>query len=301
MKPLVEGIQLIERNWLSSNQIVLSDQDSACLIDTGYHSHAEQTLALVQHSLAGRQLQQLLNTHLHSDHCGGNALLQQHYGCSTSIPAGFAQAVQDWDEECLSFAATGQRCPRFGFEHTLTAGQTLNLAGREWHVLAAPGHDHRALMFFNPEHGVLISGDALWQNGFGVIFPELDGASGFAEQASLLEQIAALPVRWVLPGHGAAFCEVTDALGRAQNRLAYFQANPERHTRYAVKALLMFIILEQRRITTKDLLQRLQGTSVISACARQLNCDNATLLLEMAQELVHAGQLQRGAAADFYL
>jgi hypothetical protein len=30
---------------------------------------------------------------------------------------------------------------------------------------------------------LLLSADALWENGFGVIFPELDGESGFAEAA----------------------------------------------------------------------------------------------------------------------
>ncbi len=34
-------------------------------------------------------------------------------------------------------------------------------------ALAAPGHDMGALVFYNPEHRILISGDALWQNGYG--------------------------------------------------------------------------------------------------------------------------------------
>lgn len=296
-----QGVQLIERNWLSSNQILLQDAEQACLIDTGYHTHASQTLALLQHSLAGSGLQHLLMTHLHSDHCGGNAILQQHYDCTTWIPAAYAEAVASWDEEVLSFAATGQRCPRFAYDQVLIPGQTLQLAGRAWQVLAAPGHEPRAVMFFEPDQRILISGDALWENGFGVIFPELDGASGFAEQASLLEYIAELAPRWVLPGHGRAFDEVGAALQKAQARLDYFRSNPERHVRYAVKALLMFIVLEQRRISEADLLARLQATSVISACARQLNCDNAGLLQQMADELVAAGQLQHRPGQEYYL
>jgi glyoxylase-like metal-dependent hydrolase (beta-lactamase superfamily II) len=41
----------------------------------------------------------------------------------------------------------------------------------DWQALAAPGHDPHALLLWCAEEGILISGDALWQNGFGVIFP----------------------------------------------------------------------------------------------------------------------------------
>lgn len=298
---LPDGIRMIQRNWLSSNQIVIQDRSSACVIDSGYGSQAQQTLALIKQSLAGQQLQLLLNTHLHSDHCGGNAILQRHYACRTAVPAGYADAVNRWDNALLSFEATGQSCPRFQCDQEIHAGQVLELAGLSWQCLAAPGHDRHALMFFNAQHGLLISGDALWEHGFGVIFPELDGASGFAEQASLLALIAELPVKLVLPGHGAAFSDVADALSRAQSRLRYFMSHPERHVKYAVKALMMFILLEYRRLSQADLLARLQHTAAIQACARQLNCDNAGLLISMANELVQAGQVQFSTDRHYFL
>ena len=46
------------------------------MVDTGYCIHAEQTLALVEAALQGAPLQRIVNTHLHNDHCGGNALLR---------------------------------------------------------------------------------------------------------------------------------------------------------------------------------------------------------------------------------
>ena len=68
-------MRVFERGWLSSNNVLLFDDDSsATLVDTGYVSHRTQTLALVQSALGGRKLTRILNTHLHSDHCGGNAL-----------------------------------------------------------------------------------------------------------------------------------------------------------------------------------------------------------------------------------
>ncbi|HNZ91413.1 MAG TPA: MBL fold metallo-hydrolase, partial [Acidovorax sp.] len=74
---LPPDITVLERGWLSANSIVFSGRHGTAVVDTGYCSHADQTLALVHGALAGRALDRILNTHLHSDHCGGNAALQQ--------------------------------------------------------------------------------------------------------------------------------------------------------------------------------------------------------------------------------
>jgi glyoxylase-like metal-dependent hydrolase (beta-lactamase superfamily II) len=95
---LPASMRVFERGWLSSNNILFMDDDTAALVDSGYVTHAPQTLALLQHALQGRALDLLLNTHLHSDHCGGNALLQQTYDCRTLIPVADMPAVAAWDE-----------------------------------------------------------------------------------------------------------------------------------------------------------------------------------------------------------
>jgi glyoxylase-like metal-dependent hydrolase (beta-lactamase superfamily II) len=70
------SVQVIERGWLSSNNILLFDGNEATLIDSGYAGHAAQTVELVKSALAGRhppaKLVRLINTHSHSDHIGGN-------------------------------------------------------------------------------------------------------------------------------------------------------------------------------------------------------------------------------------
>jgi glyoxylase-like metal-dependent hydrolase (beta-lactamase superfamily II) len=190
----------------------------------------------------------LLNTHLHSDHCGGNAALQAAYGCVTAIPACEADKVRGWDEEALSYRATGQQCARFGFDAVLHPGDALLLGGLRWQVLAAPGHDPHALLFFCQQEGILISGDALWQNGFGVIFPELAGEPGFSEVGATLDLIGTLNARLVIPGHGPLFTDVDEALARARARLDYLSADPVRNAQNAVKVMLKFLLLERGRI-----------------------------------------------------
>jgi glyoxylase-like metal-dependent hydrolase (beta-lactamase superfamily II) len=108
---LPPGLQVIERGWLSANLVIAGGEHPA-LVDSGYASHAPQTLQLVQAALLGQTPALLANTHIHSDHCGGNAILQAAFpAMRTLIPPGQAQVVTDWDEQALSFRATGQHCP----------------------------------------------------------------------------------------------------------------------------------------------------------------------------------------------
>ena len=83
---LPSDITVFERGWLSSNNVLLDDGETAVLIDTGYCTHAEQTLALVAHALGERLLDHVLNTHLHSDHCGGNGALQARSAKYSVLP-----------------------------------------------------------------------------------------------------------------------------------------------------------------------------------------------------------------------
>lgn len=243
------GLVVLERGWLSSNNVLIHGVagEGATLVDTSHCLHAAQTVALVRQALGGEPLRCVLNTHLHSDHCGGNAGVQAAFGAPIFIPPGPWDAVQHWDAQALGYADVAQRCERFTAQGTIRPGEVLPLGGRDWQVLAAPGHDPDAVMLFEPSHGVLVAGDALWQDGFGVVFPELDGEPGYDDVARVLDSIAALPVRWVVPGHGPAFADVEGALGRARARLEAFRRAPERHLRHAAKVLLKYHLLEEQR------------------------------------------------------
>lgn len=245
--PLPASMQVIERGWLSSNSVVFDEGEAVSIVDTGYVLHAAQTADLVACVARGRPLARIVNTHLHSDHVGGNARLQQlHPQAQTSIPPGLAAAVDAWDEDALTYAPTGQQCPRFRYDALLRAGQALRLGGLDWEVLAAPGHDPHMVMLFNDASGVLISADALWENGFGAIFPEIEGDSGFDEQRAALELIAQRRPRLVVPGHGAPFTDVEAALQRAHRRLDALRADPARNARHVAKVLVKFWLLQVR-------------------------------------------------------
>jgi glyoxylase-like metal-dependent hydrolase (beta-lactamase superfamily II) len=262
MPPLhveLPGLSVFERGWLSSNNVLLDGSGGgATLIDTGHSVHAGQTVALVRSALreAGprERLARVLNTHLHSDHCGGNAALQREFGAELLIPPGLWEAALRWDELALGYAAIGQRCDRFVPQGRISPGDSLHLGARRWEVLASPGHDPHSVILFDANDGVLISADALWENGYGIVFPELAGEPGFDDVQGVLDLIATLPVRIVIPGHGAPFIDCAGALKRARSLLAKQRASPRHHARHATKVLIKYHLMEERRQSWAELM-----------------------------------------------
>ena len=249
------GIEVFERGWLSSNNVLFTTGTTAA-VDTGYVTHADQTVALVRHALGERALDVIANTHLHSDHCGGNAALQAAYPqANTLIPPGQSDAVARWDESALTYSSTGQHCARFRFDAVLRPGAVVELGEAAWQVHAAPGHDPDSVVLFEPQGRILISADALWENGFGIVFPELDGASAFDEVRGTLDLIERLQPELVIPGHGSAFSgtpAVQGSLERARSRLAAYVEDPCRHASHAMKVLIKFKLLEWQQVTNND-------------------------------------------------
>ncbi|WP_029527455.1 MBL fold metallo-hydrolase [Polaromonas glacialis] len=289
---LPEGMHVFERGWLSSNNILFTGGDKTLLIDSGYCTHAEQTLSLVDGSLGSRPLDVLVNTHLHSDHCGGNAALQVRYPVlQTWIPPGHAPQVAQWDDVALTYVPTGQLCPRFSFDQTLQPGTDIRFGAADWQIHAASGHDPHSLIFFEPVSRVLISADALWENGFGVVFPELEGANAFSEVAATLALIGRINPKTVIPGHGRIFSYTPGILGKAYQRLEAFTASPVRHARHAVKVLLKFKLLEVQRQSTTEFTQWAMATSYFQQIQVRFFADipMRPWMEQLCNELVAAG------------
>jgi glyoxylase-like metal-dependent hydrolase (beta-lactamase superfamily II) len=293
---LPPGIAVFERGWLSANNILLQGSHGAALVDSGYCTHAEQTLALVKGALGDRPLDLLLNTHLHSDHCGGNAALQARYpAVETRIPPGQAEFVRHWNPVALTFVSTGQQCPPFKIEGLLEPGNELSLADRNWQIHSSPGHDPHSAILFEPQSRTLISADSLWENGFGVIFQELEGEQAFDEVADTLDLIESLAPLVVIPGHGKVFTHVEQSLAAARRRLDGFVRDPMKHAKHAAKVLLKFKLLELQRFSLAEFAQWANTTAYFGMVHQRwfAELEQSVWLAQLAEDLVRSGAAQR--------
>jgi glyoxylase-like metal-dependent hydrolase (beta-lactamase superfamily II) len=293
---LPPGITVFERGWLSANNVLFHGAGRTALVDSGYVTHAGQTVALVGQALAERPLDLLLNTHLHSDHCGGNAALQAQYpAVETLIPPGQAEHVRHWDPVALTYVPTGQQCPRFRMDSLVQPKSEILLAERIWQVHGAPGHDPHSVVLFEPVSRVLISADSLWANGFGIVFQELEGQEAFDEVGTTLDLIESLEPRIVIPGHGPVFTDFDAALAAARRRLDSFVKDPMRHAAHAAKVLLKFKLLELQRQRMSDL-QRWAAATPYVEMVHRLWFSSLTLpawIEQLADFLVNSGAARR--------
>lgn len=293
--PLPTSMLVLERGWLSANNILFFDGDDATLIDSGYVTHAEQTVDLVGHALDGRKLTRLINTHSHSDHIGGNAALKDAFDCEIIVPAGLHAAIADWDENALLLSPLGQQGARFQHDALISDGNEVEMGGLNWQALAVPGHDMEALAYYNPEKRILISGDALWENGFGVIFPELLGeADGLAYTRTTLEMLARLPIDTVIPGHGSPFESVDAAFERAFRRLDMFTAEMDKLAWHAIKVIVSFAMKERRRLPIPEFRAFVVNLPfAIDVNQRYLGLDESTLVARVERDLLLVNALRR--------
>jgi glyoxylase-like metal-dependent hydrolase (beta-lactamase superfamily II) len=267
---LPDSIQFIERDWLSANHIMFRDHvagdDVASIVDTGYITRSDHTLAKIDETLAAWDhipLAKIINTHIHSDHIGCNLAVQRaHPGCSIAVPSEEAPYLVNWDapQQMLSYA--DQQAERFQWDETIEAGQTLMLGGETWQCIATPGHDMGSLVLYAPQVRALISADALWENGSGFVVPQALDPKPLAAQRATFKRLAELDVAGVLPGHGPMFRDFSGALKRAGEKLEAFAADDLRIARNVVKGMFIYSMNWRGRLNRSELVNYVKRVGV---------------------------------------
>jgi len=292
---LPADVRVIVRDWLNANQIVLDAEDGCVVIDAGHSRHAAHTVALLERAFAGKPLRELVNTHCHVDHMGGNAAIRRRFGAVIAVPEGEAAGVRPWRSESFWMDYADQDAEPFDYDRTIAPGERFAAGRHVWEAIAAPGHDMGALMFWCQAQGVLISGDALWRRSLGVVLPDATGV-GLAAALETLEVIERLAPRVVIPGHGVPFGEVADAVSLSRRKLLAFRADPASQAWHVLKVMLSFTLLARERMSLETLPDYLAGVPVY----RQLNAEflrlpTNELAARLVRELVAAGAAECSA------
>jgi glyoxylase-like metal-dependent hydrolase (beta-lactamase superfamily II) len=137
----------------------------------------------------------ILITHGHFDHVGGVADLVEGTGAPVYMPEGERDRLERYPE----FAPAGAPGRAHPVDHLLHGGETLELAGIAFEVVAIPGHSPAHVAFY--ADGSLFSGDLLFAGSVGrVDLPGADWDTLVASVRTLLERYPEGTV--VYPGHG---------------------------------------------------------------------------------------------------
>lgn len=254
MASLPSSCRVIVRGWLNCNQVVLLAPGDNVLVDSGYCTHRERTLERLasREGLDRQPLERLINTHCHSDHMGGNAAVASQYGCRITIPEGEMRHVVPWTPQSVWMAQFDQRADPFQPDDTIAPGDAFEAGGLEWQAHPAPGHDMDALMFFEPSHRVLISGDALWRDGLGFVWAKAGENPWIAAALSTLDAIERLAPAIVIPGHGEPFEDAASAIARARSRLEAFARDPAKNARHMMKVMFIFALLDRESMPAAE-------------------------------------------------
>ena len=195
-------IKQIQNNPFQENTYIVWDEASmeAAIVDCGalFPQEEERIEAFVSDN--NLKVKYILNTHLHLDHCFGNAWAAGRYDV---LPM-----AHEEDETLLT--RMGEQARMFGLPFEvrteklggyLKDGDVLTLGENRIEVIHTPGHSRGGLCFYIPSAGWLISGDSLFEGSIGRT--DLEGGEYATLIKSITERLMTLPEDTVVyPGHG---------------------------------------------------------------------------------------------------
>jgi hydroxyacylglutathione hydrolase len=189
----IGDIVLISLSDMDSNIYVIGDM----VIDsgTGFNfTRLRDIFRVLKREM--KDVKQVVNTHGHFDHIGGNGYF---LNAKVAIHEADAPILENGDRE-MSTAEffDGQLNPRKP-DRILKDGDRLNPDRMELEVLHTPGHTPGSICLYDRKKKLLFTGDTVFSNGVG----RTDTPGG---DPALLEKslgrIMNLDVETILPGHG---------------------------------------------------------------------------------------------------
>jgi glyoxylase-like metal-dependent hydrolase (beta-lactamase superfamily II) len=130
-------------------------------------------------------------------------------------PAEFLERIRDTSGPAGTVFAAPQPT------RTLVDGQTIRLARREWVAMHTPGHTYDHLCLYDPEFGVVLTGDHVLPSitpHISGVAPEVDPLALFMASLTRMAEMTGISV--ALPAHGRPF---TDLRGRAEHIIEHHE------------------------------------------------------------------------------
>ena len=185
----IGDINLIQLSDIDSN-IYLTD-DTIVDSGTGFNSmRLHSVLRMLNTDL--EKIKQVINTHGHFDHIGGNAYF---YNAKILIHENDAAILEAGDlERSNAGFFEGKLKPR-KVDRNLKEGDVVS----NLKVIHTPGHSPGSICLYDEKRKILFSGDTVFSDGVG----RTDLAGGDPQAlGESLEKLRKLNIEKILPGHG---------------------------------------------------------------------------------------------------
>ncbi|MCC8117437.1 MAG: MBL fold metallo-hydrolase [Bacteroidales bacterium] len=145
------------------------------------------------------KLIEVINTHLHLDHCFGENYVVDKYGVPVAANISDAPLAADIDAQRAKFGLPPSG-DKIHIDVELKDGDIIKIGESELLVIHVPGHSPGGIALYYPQGNLLFSGDSLFQGSIGRT--DLQGGDYNQLISSLKNKILTLPDRTtVLPGH----------------------------------------------------------------------------------------------------
>lgn len=183
------------------NTYVVYDTDTreAAIVDPGMLS-AEDRKAIDDY-IADNELDviQIINTHLHLDHCFGANYVKEKYGVKLSANVGDAKLGRELGDQIARFGGRGD-LPGVEIDVNLVDGDVVEIGKGRLLVIQTPGHSQGGICLYCPESKFVLTGDTLFHRSVGRT--DLEGGNASQLYDSIRRKLYTLPDDTVvLAGH----------------------------------------------------------------------------------------------------
>lgn len=191
-------------NPFGVNTYVISDTDTgeAIVVDPGMINSREHTSLDNYIAENGLKIQQIVNTHLHLDHCFGDNYVRDKYGVKVAANVNDAPLGSGIAQQARSFGMCIPEGQDFdvSIDVPLNEGDVINIGPYKLHVIEIPGHSAGSIALYCPEGKFVIVGDALFRGAVGRT--DLPGGDFNTLASSIRNKLYTLPDDTkVLAGH----------------------------------------------------------------------------------------------------
>ncbi|MBW1842242.1 MAG: MBL fold metallo-hydrolase [Deltaproteobacteria bacterium] len=257
---ILKDLFFIERGYLNGNHF-LYRSESPILIDTGYISEFGDTQKHIE-SLGVRvkDVSQIINTHCHCDHIGGNRIVQAQSGCDIALHSMGKHFMDTRDDWSTWWRYYNQEADFFDCTQVLEDDDVINVGPHPFEILYTPGHASDGIVLYSKKEKILISSDTLWENDLAVMTIRIEGSTALFQMMASLERLESLDIAMVYPGHGKPFKDVKSAISKSKKRIETYMFDREKLGNDLLKKIIVYTLLMKRAVESGTFFSYLMET-----------------------------------------